>query len=229
MFGLDEFDKLTVMKNKTLFASSIFCAFLFVLHTNKSYAQIGIGTTTPGNMLEINSAVSAETGLRFTNLTSATATGATASSALGVNANGDVNLYTIPSFIPREEVSTYSSYATNPNVVLTLGEIQFRFPNPWPFAGAGIQFRSSSGTTLAITCIRHEEFEPSPPYFGGQYFSGTFNLAANTGGFLEIDAGGLDANELLVYTILTNSGGVYEISVADRTGQYFYLFGERIR
>lgn len=228
MFGQEELDNNLRMKSEKFYSSYVYL-LLLMLMPNINYAQIGIGTTTPNNMLEINSGVTATTGLRFTNLTSAVTAGASASKALGVDANGDVSLYTIPIPIPIEEVSTYGPYTTNPGTILTLGEIQFRFPNPWPFAGAGIQFRSNSGATLAITCIRHEEYEPAPPYFGGQYFSGTFNLAANTGGFLEIDSGGLDANEILVYTILTNSGGVYEISVADRNGQYFYLFGERIR
>lgn len=54
--------------------------------------NVGIGTITPGNKLEINSTLANTSGLRFTNLTSASPTIAANGKALSVDANGDVVL-----------------------------------------------------------------------------------------------------------------------------------------
>lgn len=54
--------------------------------------NVGIGTITPGNKLEITSATINTSGLRFTNLTSASPTVITAGKALSVDINGDVVL-----------------------------------------------------------------------------------------------------------------------------------------
>lgn len=54
--------------------------------------NVGVGTTTPGNRLEITSATANASGLRFTNLTSASPTVAANGKALSVDANGDVVL-----------------------------------------------------------------------------------------------------------------------------------------
>jgi len=53
---------------------------------------VGIGTITPGNKLEINSAVANSSGLRFTNLNSASPAVAGNGKSLSVNATGDVIL-----------------------------------------------------------------------------------------------------------------------------------------
>ncbi|MCZ8284535.1 MAG: hypothetical protein O9353_03680, partial [Bacteroidia bacterium] len=57
-----------------------------------STGNMGIGTTAPGNRLEITSAGANTSGLRFTNLTSASPTIAANGKALSVDANGDVVL-----------------------------------------------------------------------------------------------------------------------------------------
>ncbi len=57
-----------------------------------STGNVGVGTTTPGNRLEITSATANASGLRFTNLTSASPTVAANGKALSVDANGDVVL-----------------------------------------------------------------------------------------------------------------------------------------
>ncbi len=57
-----------------------------------STGNVGIGTTAPGNRLEITSAGANTSGLRFTNLTSASPTVAANGKALSVDANGDVVL-----------------------------------------------------------------------------------------------------------------------------------------
>jgi polyhydroxyalkanoate synthesis regulator phasin len=54
--------------------------------------NVGIGTIAPGNKLEINSTTANTSGLRFTNLTSASPTVAANGKALSVDINGDVVL-----------------------------------------------------------------------------------------------------------------------------------------
>lgn len=54
--------------------------------------NVGVGTITPANKLEINSTVANASGLRFTNLTSASPTVAANGKALSVDVNGDVVL-----------------------------------------------------------------------------------------------------------------------------------------
>ncbi|MES2130869.1 MAG: tail fiber domain-containing protein [Bacteroidota bacterium] len=54
--------------------------------------NVGINTIAPGNKLEITSALANTSGLRFTNLTSASPTVATNGKALSVDVNGDVVL-----------------------------------------------------------------------------------------------------------------------------------------
>lgn len=52
--------------------------------------NMGIGTTAPATKLEITSGTTGSSGLRFTNLTNATAGSSTYSTLLGVNSTGDV-------------------------------------------------------------------------------------------------------------------------------------------
>lgn len=66
---------------------------LLLLIGTVSIAQnVGIGTTTPNNTLEIKSALPAVSGLRFTNLTSATLPVVANGTSLSVDGNGDVIL-----------------------------------------------------------------------------------------------------------------------------------------
>ena len=58
--------------------------------------KVGIGTSTPGNKLEITHGTAGNSGLRFTNLTSSTAATTTSSKVLGLNASGDVVLTNVP-------------------------------------------------------------------------------------------------------------------------------------
>lgn len=57
-----------------------------------STGNMGVGTTTPNNRVEITSASANTSGLRFTNLTAASPTVAANGKALSVDANGDVVL-----------------------------------------------------------------------------------------------------------------------------------------
>jgi microcystin-dependent protein len=66
---------------------------VLVLYSLRTTAQnVGIGTLTPANKLEITSSAPNTSGLRFTNLTSASTPSASNSLGLSVDANGDVLL-----------------------------------------------------------------------------------------------------------------------------------------
>jgi hypothetical protein len=78
-------------------------------------ANVGIGTTTPGNKLEITSATASTSGLRFTNLTSSNSSATTSNKVLTVNSFGDVVLATVPG---TENIVEFSVNA-NPNTAGT--------------------------------------------------------------------------------------------------------------
>jgi hypothetical protein len=71
---------------KTLTDSSIF----------DNGTNVGIGTASPANTLEIKQGTAGNSGLRFTNLTSSSTASTSSSKVLGVNNNGDVILTNIP-------------------------------------------------------------------------------------------------------------------------------------
>jgi hypothetical protein len=58
--------------------------------------NVGIGTALPANALEIRQGTAGNSGLRFTNLTSASAANTSLSKVLSVNATGDVILTNVP-------------------------------------------------------------------------------------------------------------------------------------
>jgi hypothetical protein len=58
--------------------------------------NIGIGTASPANKLEITHGTAGNSGLRFTNLTSSSSATTASSKVLGVNNNGDVILTNVP-------------------------------------------------------------------------------------------------------------------------------------
>jgi trimeric autotransporter adhesin len=60
--------------------------------TGANAVNVGIGTITPSNKLEITHGTSGNSGLRFTNLTSSSTAGSPSSKLLSVNSNGDVIL-----------------------------------------------------------------------------------------------------------------------------------------
>lgn len=58
--------------------------------------RVGIGTTSPGNTLEINQGTAGNSGLRFSNLTSSSTASTSSSKVLGLNSSGDVILTNVP-------------------------------------------------------------------------------------------------------------------------------------
>jgi hypothetical protein len=72
--------------------------------------NVGIGTTNPGNKLEIKAATTNASGLKFTNLTSSTPTSSGAT--LGVDASGNVVTVTGSSFTPEFGTARPSSTIT---------------------------------------------------------------------------------------------------------------------
>ena len=64
--------------------------------SNKNSGNVGIGTASPANTLEIKQGTAGNSGLRFTNLTSSSTATTSSSKVLGVNNNGDVILTNVP-------------------------------------------------------------------------------------------------------------------------------------
>ncbi len=72
--------------------------------------NVGIGTTTPANKLEITQGTAGNSGLRFTNLTSSSSASTSASKVLGLNSNGDVILTNIPG---TQNIVSFSTASPN--------------------------------------------------------------------------------------------------------------------
>jgi hypothetical protein len=64
--------------------------------SNKNSGNVGIGTASPANTLEIKQGTAGNSGLRFSNLNSSSAASTSASKVLGLNSTGDVILTNIP-------------------------------------------------------------------------------------------------------------------------------------
>jgi hypothetical protein len=79
--------------------------------------RIGIGTATPANTIEITQGTSGNSGLRFTNLNSASAATTSSTKVLGLNSTGDVILTNVPG---TENIVTFSTATpTTSGVVFT--------------------------------------------------------------------------------------------------------------
>ncbi|MEO8240376.1 MAG: hypothetical protein ABI793_09400 [Flavobacterium sp.] len=208
--------KKDVYKKKLLFI------ILFVI--NISNAQVGIGTIAPGNTLEINSAITGSSGLRFTQLnSSSTPVSNTEAKVLGLNATGDVVFTTL--YPQVASASTTLNANTPTNTTLTLGEIQFRTDKTATGNTGSLQIRSSSASTLAITILGHEEWS------GGisTYIGVNATLNNNSGAFTTFSAGGLGINEMLIYRIGTAGGGFYQITILNRNDIDIFVIGEKLK
>ena len=83
--------------------------------TGLSSGFIGIGTVTPTNKLEIKHGTDGNSGLRFTNLTSASTASSSSSKVLALNSSGDVILTNVPG---TQNIVAFSVNA-NPNTAGT--------------------------------------------------------------------------------------------------------------
>jgi hypothetical protein len=77
--------------------------------------KVGIGTTAPNNKVEITHGTNGNSGLRFTNLTSAfnPVASSTSTKFLSVNANGDVVLQKLPNSINTNAISSNANLMTS--------------------------------------------------------------------------------------------------------------------
>ena len=187
-------------------------------------AQVGIGTITPGNTLEINSGTAGASGLRFTQLDSSSATVSnTPAKVLGLNAIGDIVLTELyPQVV---SASTTLDVNTPANTTLTLGELQFRTDKTAPGATGDIQVRSSSAGTVAITILGHEEYSVAANNY--RAYSATLNN--NAGAYTNFYGGGLNMDEILIYTIVTAAGGCYHIMIVNRGNTNIFIVGEKLK
>lgn len=80
-----------------------------------SNGNVGIGTTAPANKLQITQGTAGNSGLRFTNLTSASTATTTSNKVLGLNSTGDVILTNVPG---TQNIVEFSVNA-NPNITGT--------------------------------------------------------------------------------------------------------------
>ena len=204
------------MKNPTI--------IIFFFIANLINAQVGIGTTIPGNTLEINSGTAGASGLRFTQLDSSSAiVSNTPAKVLGLNATGDIVLTELhPQVV---SASTTLDANTPENTTLTLGELQFRTDKTGPSVVGDIQIRSSSASTLPITILGHEEYHTGTTNYIG--VSATLNN--NTGAYTTFSVGGANSNELLIYRIVTAGGGFYRIRIVNRSNIDIFIIGEKLK
>jgi hypothetical protein len=79
--------------------------------------NVGVGTTSPGNKLEITQGTAGNSGLRFTNLNSTSAANTASSKVLGLNSNGDVILTNVPG--TQNIVAFSTATPTSSGVVFT--------------------------------------------------------------------------------------------------------------
>jgi hypothetical protein len=130
--------------------------------------NVGIGTITPGNSLEIKGAASSS-GLRFTNLTSASTASGASSKVLGLNSSGDVVLTNVPG---TQNIVTFSVNA-NPN---TLSPTTLFSPNQ-PTDLSVIYQSSIDNSFWTYNDISYVTYTPptSTPF----YLTGTSNDAGN--------------------------------------------------
>lgn len=190
--------------------------------------QVGIGTTTPTNTLEIKNGTSGQSGLRFSSLNSSSNFSTdTSSKVLGVDASGDVVISSINNYVAKSGIYDGS---TPTNSTIVIGEIECRYNSTnvgSPASGPqlNLEFRSSTASTLSITSCGYERY---PTGLGSSNcIDATLNN--NTGLFTSLAAGGFFTREILIYNIVTHTGSIYEISIMDRAGTQWYIWGKRIK
>ncbi len=151
----------------------------YMYATNTS-DNVGIGTTTPHNKLEITGTGS---GLRFTNLTSASTAGPTGTKVLSVNANGDVILVTDATGSADNDwtgAGTGYMYATNASDNVGIGTTTPYYPITVTSATAS---RTASFTNMkdsTNSSAVYGECANTPYYgFGGHFVGGRCGVYAD--------------------------------------------------
>jgi hypothetical protein len=191
---------------------------------NLMNAQVGIGTITPGNTLEINSGTAGASGLRFTQLNSGSATVSNIpAKVLGLNATGDAVLTELYPIVVS--ASTTLDVNTPTNTTLTLGELEFRTDKVASGNTGDLQVRSSSASTVAVTVFGHEEHSTN----AAGYIATTATLNNNAGAYITFAVGGANSNDLLVYRIVTAGGGLYRIRIVNRGDINIFITGEKLK
>ncbi|WP_406844018.1 hypothetical protein [Flavobacterium soyae] len=197
---------------------------LLLFAGNLLNAQVGIGTITPGNTLEINSSTTGESGLRFTQLNSnSAAVSNTPAKVLGLNTAGDVVFTALyPQVV---SVNTTLDANTPANTTLTLGELEFRTDKTTTGNTGNIQIRSSTASTLVVTILGHEEWSGG----SSNYIAVSSTLNNNSGAFTTFSVGSLNSNEVLIYRIGTAGGGFYQITLLNRNDTDIFVIGEKLK
>ncbi|MCS4300933.1 hypothetical protein [Chryseobacterium sp. BIGb0232] len=151
-----------------------------------STGSVGIGTITPNNKLELNSGTANASGLRFTNLSSATPI--TSGATLGVSSTGDVITVQGSSFTPiyGRVVATAATTAV-PTTTPNYNILSVTLP--------------SSGTYQLIYSVRGQLAATGPAPLAAQGFATAFISTDQTA------AGIIPDTELLIYNATTTLDG----------------------
>ena len=211
------FFKLFIMKH-------FFCLIWTFTFYNLS-AQVGIGTINPNNTLEINSAVSNNSGLRFTQLNSNSVKTNLNNNALAVNNLGDVVV--IENFPKVSSSISAGINASTPNdTTVILGEIMFRSDKTTIGNSGNINIRSSSNANIVVTMSSHDVF--SPAHIPCYVFPST-TLDTNVGSWTGFFAGNTDRDEYSIFYVSTATGGFYRITISNRADLSISVIGEQLR
>lgn len=163
--------------------------------TGLTSGNIGIGTTSPANKLEITQGTAGNSGLRFTNLTSASAATTSSSKVLALNSTGDVILTNVPGTQNIVEFAVN----TNPNTTGTT------FTPNTP-SDETVIYQSTIDNSLwtynGTTYVTYTA-PPSTPFYltGGTNDAGS-NKTANI-----YRTGGISAGSQTIYGNITANGG----------------------
>lgn len=118
-----------------------------IRQTIDNAGNVGIGTTTPSSKLEITSAAANTSGLRFTNLTSASPT--STGQAIGVDANGDIVTVASGGSVPMSSLTPATATNTIDNTSFTQ---QWNWSTLTTGLGIWIQANAlTSGRVLRLT------------------------------------------------------------------------------
>ncbi len=143
--------------------------------------NVGIGTTSPNNKLEITHGTSGNSGLRFTNLTSASSAGAAGTKVLSVDASGNVVLVTDAtggsSLWTDVGSNIYPATATN----FTIYDNSSSYVGQWFMSGTDCNAIANliNGTESAYLC-----YEGSYGLYGSSGTYGVYGVNGSNYGYL---------------------------------------------